>query len=170
MVQKRNNGLGPPHPWPPPNTCPRRILDLGQNAFSQVRGIDVIDPDTDQCTFCHSMNPDTLIDLLARTSLDPADRVLAGQGPELDVRVWIVPTGTDYRAGVRIERTREDGSTETIKRHIMFHHMTDDQRSVFIDLMNDRRIRIWYPSYFYLMPYFMTVSEPGPEGRKPRPG
>lgn len=42
-----------------------------------------------------------------------------------------------------------------------FQHFDDDQRKRFIDLLNQRKVKLGYPGYFYTMPFFIQVAGPG---------
>jgi hypothetical protein len=35
-----------------------------------------------------------------------------------------------------------------------FYHLSDDQKKKFVVMLNDKKIKIAYPGYFYVLPYF----------------
>lgn len=37
-----------------------------------------------------------------------------------------------------------------------FQHLTEDQMRRFIDLLNDKKLKIGHPGYFYTRPYFIA--------------
>jgi hypothetical protein len=40
-----------------------------------------------------------------------------------------------------------------------YQHLTDEQRHEFIRLLNERAVKIGYPGYFYVLPYFIQRAE-----------
>lgn len=78
------------------------------------------------CSFCGSMHPDDLFAAIER-------------GEEL------VPTDKSYKVYV--------GKTE--HRKFYFQHLSDDERSRFVQVLNERRINIGYPGHFYVLPFFV---------------
>lgn len=45
-------------------------------------------------------------------------------------------------------------------RKFYFQHLSVDEQKLFIDLFNDKTMKIGVPGYFYQMPFFMTFKEP----------
>jgi hypothetical protein len=37
-----------------------------------------------------------------------------------------------------------------------FQHLSEEQRTQFVDLMNTRKVNIGYPGHFYALPFFCT--------------
>lgn len=59
------------------------------------------------------------------------------------------PTDKNYKVYVH-----SDGSEK-----FYFQHLDTDGRAQFIVLMNERKINIGVPGYFYMLPYFVQVHE-----------
>jgi len=36
-----------------------------------------------------------------------------------------------------------------------FQHLSDEQRQRFVELLNDKKLKLSYPGYFYRMPFFI---------------
>jgi hypothetical protein len=45
-----------------------------------------------------------------------------------------------------------------------YQHLSPDQGSRFVDMVNDGTLRIGLPGYFYVLPFFMTRQDPAGEG------
>ena len=41
-----------------------------------------------------------------------------------------------------------------------FQHLSDDDRTRFIELYNAKRMKLGYPGYFYSRPYFCKAVDP----------
>lgn len=82
------------------------------------------------CSYCGSLHPN---DLMARLELG---------------NVELEPTDKHYMAYVAGEGLH----------HAKFHfqHLSDDQQQRFVDLLNEKRIRVGFPGYFYTKPFFIA--------------
>ena len=119
------------------HTCPRRIED-GTAAPSALRGSGE-DRDTyipghgligqaSGCSYCGSMDPE---DFMAAVR----------NGAEVG------PTDKSYKVYV-------DGS----KGKFYFQHLSPEQRTEFVDLLNTGSVNIGYPGYFYILPFFIRKA------------
>ena len=81
------------------------------------------------CSFCGSMHPE---EALFRIE----------QGVE------VIPTDKPYKAYI--------GHSGGWK--LYFQHLDEAQQQRFIDLYNNRTMRVGYPYRFYVLPYFVAVS------------
>ena len=41
-----------------------------------------------------------------------------------------------------------------------FQHLSSEQRSAFVDLLNGKRLKLGYPGYFYRLPFFVGPVKP----------
>lgn len=82
------------------------------------------------CNYCGSMHPGDLFEAIE-------------QGVE------IIPTDKNYKIYVG-----ESGG-----RKFYFQHFDEEQGKKFIELYNARKIKIGYPGYFYVTPFFCTVNK-----------
>lgn len=138
------------------HVCPRR---------SEVFSPDDHTQDTwredGSCSFCGSMNPDTFM-----------ERLEAG-----DVR--LAPTDKNYKVyvenegGTQFKQTYRDCSgkecnkgpdecTHWVTREVShskfyFQHLSDEQKDRFITLLNEKKLKLGYPGYFYSIPFFCRI-------------
>jgi hypothetical protein len=67
--------------------------------------------------------------------------------------VELGPTDKNYKAYV------ENAGGEPIKVHgaskFYFQHLSEDQRKYFVQLLNEKRIKIGVPGHFYVYPFFI---------------
>ncbi len=108
--------------------CPRRVEAPGPWTYSQG-------PDTFQtrggepvCSYCGSLEPERFLEL-AREGWD------------------VGPTDKTYKAYLT-----DPASHETFK--VYYQHLSQPQRERFIEMHNAQEMRISYPGYFYIPPYF----------------
>lgn len=145
----------------PSHICPRRA----ESSFGRATGADTWGND-DTCSWCGSLNPDIL---MAR--LEAAD-------------IEIGPTDKSYKIYVRniggalFKQTFRDcfekpwagarkkpectgpgdcthwTTRETSETKFYLQHLSPEQRTRFIDLYNEKRMKLGYPGYFYVRPFF----------------
>lgn len=115
-------------------TCPRRLENGNPEAYGGLNsdtyreGRGGLVGQARGCSYCGSMSPD-----------DFMEAVRAG--------TKIGPTDKNYKAYV--------GEMEG---KFYFQHLSDDQKKEFIDLLNDKKVNLGYPGYFYNLPYFASVA------------
>lgn len=111
--------------------CPRR--DPAFDAVSKLPQFDTWDDREGArcCSYCGSLHPDDFI-----------ARIEAGE--------QVAPTDKNYKAYIG-DRGRHK---------FYFMHLSDEQRSKFIQLYNDKTMKIGIPGYFYVDPYF---CQPAPK-------
>lgn len=128
-------------------------------------GLTLSDPDGDKwreddsCSYCGSLNPDVFM-----------ARVEAGD-------VELVPTGKSYKVylesvGEAFRQTYRDCPMDSaphmpavcphwVTRRVehakfYFEHLSDEQRRRFVELLNERKLKIGYPGHFYVLPFFIA--------------
>ena len=88
------------------------------------------------CNYCGSLNADALF-----------KAVKAG--------AEIIPTDKNYKIYIRGETAPDVHGTCKF----YFQHFTQDERKKFIDLLNENRIILGYPHYFYVPPFFIKFKK-----------
>lgn len=110
--------------------CPRR----DENPFPRV-GLPESDSwrVDDSCSYCGSLNPDLFMSLIeaGAASLTPTDK---------NYKVYAEVTGRGTRK-------------------FYFQHLSEDQKMRFIELMNEKKLEVEYPGYFYRLPYFIRYKD-----------
>ena len=110
--------------------CPRR----DENPSSRK-----IFPDADtwradgSCSYCGSMNPDELM-----------ERLEAGT-------VELGPTDKNYKVYV----TNAGGESLKSVGKFYFQHFSTEQCQRFIELLNEKKLKIGEPGHFYRLPFFI---------------
>jgi hypothetical protein len=137
-------------------TCPRRVGEFGP--WSRESGQDGL-RDDGCCDFCGSLDPDIFM-----SRLESGD-------------VELTPTDKNYKTYIRnvggksfkqTYRTDDDSTGDTSK-HVWttrdvdeskfyFQHLSEKQMSRFIELYNEKNIRLSVPGHFYTMPFFMRAT------------
>jgi len=134
------------------------------------------------CTYCGSMHPDDLFEAIERgDKLGPTDKSykiyvdLPHKNPD-SVRVvgsanfkpgdsyknWndLTPEEKEIAKGYDPtdgqERFIQFGTNGAINHaKFYFQHLSPEQRTKFVQLLNDKKMNIGYPGYFYSLPYFV---------------
>lgn len=145
-----------------PNTCPRRMLDWGP--WTHEEGLDGF-RDDGHCKFCGSLNPDTLMARLEAgdVELGPTDKnykvYVRNSGGAVFSQAY--RTGDDER-DVPVEERTDWVTREREETKFYFVHLTQPQMVRFIELHNERKLKLGYPHHFYRWPFFMgPVTETG---------
>ena len=150
--------------WRVKMKCPRRQ----EGPFKLSENDQYTDDDT--CSYCGSLNPDTLMARLelGDIELGPTDKnykiyVENKEGPKFK---------RSYRQGCDMGKpgSKCTGPEDCIHRFteerdhskFYFQHLSEDQMKRFIDLLNDKKIKIGYPGYFYVRPFFVAPSKVSP--------
>lgn len=119
-------------------TCPRRIeqgrADPTSPLVGSGEGLDDwasrrgLIGQARGCTYCGSMHPDDFMQAVR-------------DGKEIG------PTDKSYKVYV-----------DQMTGKFYLQHLTEEQRQEFIELHNSRQMRVGYPGYFYVAPFFTTRS------------
>lgn len=109
------------------------------------------------CSFCGSLNPDELMRRLeiADIQVGPTDKaykiyVRNLGGPQFKMHYRNCPPNS----GCTYESCDHWVTVERDETKFYFQHLTEAQRTRFIEIHNEKRMNIGYPGYFYMMPYF----------------
>jgi hypothetical protein len=136
---------------------PRRLEDFGPQA--RAENVDRWRED-DSCSYCGSLNPATF---MAR--IEAGDVIL---GPtDKNYKVYVqnaggASFGMTYRQCPKDAAcTGPDDCTHwtTEPREgtkFYFQHLSVDQRKRFVELLNEKKLRLDYPGHFYRLPFFCT--------------
>lgn len=116
-------------------TCPRRMAEYGP--WKKEEGLDGwskghgIIGQGRGCTFCGSMHPDDFMEAMREgATLGVADK--------------------DYKAYV--EGYKNNGPNGG---KFYYQHLSAEQRTEFIALINEKKIHFGYPGFFTVLPYFI---------------
>lgn len=108
-------------------------------------------------------------------SLDPAEffRVIA-EGGELgptDKNYKVYVTGSGLRQSYRdcpddADCEGPDDCGHWVTRDVdqskfYFQHLSADEQTKFVTLLNENKVKIGVPGYFYVLPFFCKVADPG---------
>ena len=145
--------------------CPRSVENGGgpDSVFKPpMNGEMTWREDDGSCSYCGSVNPDVLMARLEKgdISVIPTDK---------SYKLYIRNEGGEefkqsYRKCPRdSECTGPDDCTHWVTRDhpqpkFYFQHLSGEQQSRFIELLNEKKIKIGMPGYFYRLPYFCTTS------------
>lgn len=122
------------------HSCPRRAESFVRDDavdtwpvhdYSDAPGI--INNSRRSCSYCRSLHPD---DFMAAIR----------DGAEIG------PTDKSYKAYVEW-----DGSPSRGK--FYYQHLSEEQRREFVALLNDGTMRVGYPGYFYVLPFFAKRAD-----------
>jgi hypothetical protein len=140
--------------------CPRR--PSGAETFRYENK-----PDDGTCDYCGSLDQDTF---MAR--VEAGDVILCPT--DKNYKVYVRNKGgapfkqsyrTDKPAGVgEVVKDPMDQShwtwttREATEAKFYFYHLSDAQRKRFVELLNDKKLNLDYPGYFYQLPYFVVME------------
>ena len=138
-----------------------------KDAWSKDRwpGPDYYRPEDNTCSHCGSFDPDLLMARLEAgdVELGPTDK---------SYKVYLrnkggAPFLQHYRNCPKDAKcTGPDDCTHWVTREtssgkFYFQHLSAEQKTRFVELLNDKRLHIGYPGHFYSLPFFLTyVGEP----------
>lgn len=134
----------------------------------------------DTCSYCGSFNPDTLMKRIEAGELElgPTDKgykvylkVLSGEKLKQRYR-----KDCDCKVGQKIvENKIVDCSAEEIRANVKacphwvteerdhgkfyFMHLSEEQMRRFVDLYNEKKLKVGMPGHFYRLPYFMRAAD-----------
>jgi hypothetical protein len=143
--------------------CPRRA-ELGMSAVlvDELRGPDTYREDN-TCSYCGSLNPETLMERLeiGNVKLTPTDK---------SYKVYVQNDGGEgFKQTYRncpddVPRHGPKECTHWVTRDMTetkfyFQHLSVDQRKRFVELLNDKKLKLNIPGYFYVLPFFCARQE-----------
>ena len=112
------------------HTCGRR-----NDRFSIGHGVENEDEyHNNECSYCGGISGDLFMERLRKQD------------------VVLGPTDKNYKVYV----TNKGGDPIGIK--FYFQHLSDDQQTEFINLLNAGKIELDYPQHFYVLPYFICIK------------
>jgi len=178
---KRNFHIATEHPEMG-FVCPRRVETLGQFVNEDIDEW-LVRSARRTCSYCGSLQPDELFRAIEEGhEIGPTDKsykayvrvpnpaageqvvVRREQGPAFD------PMTGKLRRDDLTDEEKERGSYERevmgsapdiVQLKFYFQHLSTDQREKFVDLLNQGKINIGAPGYFYTLPYFCVRQDPG---------
>ncbi len=122
----------------------------------------------DTCSYCGSLNPDALMARLEAgdVELGPTDK---------NYKVYVENVGGKQ---FQMNHTRKcpdvmkcdmrtcEHWTVEFRSHTKFYfpHLSAEQQKRFIELHNERKMKIGYPGHFYVPPFFASRTTTFPEG------
>ena len=133
------------------------------------------------CSYCGSMHQDDMMEMaLAGAEIGPTDKnykmYIKVPDPKAGQRVKIGRTSGPVRRNSNgewsiekptiIERIRGRysrpvygvaGEQKTAK--FYFQHLTEEQKEIFVGLINDKKLNLGYPGRFYRLPFFVKIVD-----------
>ena len=114
------------------------------------------------CAYCGSLNPEEFMRRAESGDFEigPTDK---GYKVYLEVRAG-VPLKQTYRECPRDAKcTGPDDCTHWVTREMThgkfyFQHLSDEQKKRFIELLNEKKLKIGVPGHFYTLPFFMGIK------------
>ena len=148
-------------PEPKGSTCGRR-KDPFSHGFG-VEGEDGFDEDDNCCSYCGSLNPDEFMLRLeaGNVSLTPTDK---------NYKVYICNNGGEqFKQTYRTDNDRTGDKTKQVwttrdmsQAKFYFQHLSDEQKTRFVELINSGTVKMDYPGHFYNLPYFICKESDSP--------
>lgn len=89
----------------------------------------------DCCSFCGSMNPDSLMKRLEEETVE------------------LTPTDKNYKVYVK-----NAGGTPIEAIKFYFQHFSVEQRQRFVELLNEKKVKLAFPGHFYVPPFFVAFK------------
>lgn len=140
-------------------TCPRRMTELGPweraedlDSYERGRGLSGVQGDSNSCSFCGSLHPDTFMEWLeAGAEITPTDK---------SYKAYLKCPYPNERYGeTKVEQTDSGGSITSVygqEAKFYYQHLSAEQRQRFIELYNEKKLTIGYPGDFYRLPFFCS--------------
>lgn len=141
--------------------CPRRDESWVGDRFP---GEDKFSETDNSCTYCGSLNPDEFMARLEKgdVKLTPTDK---------GYKVYIENDGgAPFKQTYRTDNLPFEGYdsknhtwvTRDMTGHkFYFRHLSEQQMRRFIELYNEKKIKLEYPGRFYVRPFFMVPVSAG---------
>ena len=130
----------------PPFSCPRR-LTVGNLLDEWHIGTSFGGYEDDQrfhhCSYCGSMNPDELLGYIREGW-------------------YVIPTDKSYKiyVGVPLQEPQIVSDNYSVDHKdvgkFYFQHLSIEQRTMFLELYNSKKMKLGYPGFFYTKPYFAS--------------
>ena len=131
-------------------------------------GLDTYRAD-DSCSYCGSLNPDILMARIEAgdVELGPTDKSYkvyienkGGAGFKQSYRDCVPDKSVIDGKEVTTKCTGPDTCTHWTTRErsstkFYFQHLSEDQKKRFVELLNEKKIRIGAPGHFYTKPFFI---------------
>lgn len=145
--------------------CPRRAESGMGHVFP---GPDTYQEEDDTCSYCGSLNPDTLMKRLeaGNITLGPTDKnykVYVGNKGGLAFKQHYRDCYSHKDAVGYVPCTGPDDCTHWTTREqshakFYFQHLSVEQRKRFVELLNEKKLHIGDPGHFYARPFFVTIE------------
>ena len=120
----------------PLELCPRRVQEFGDTSMFNLPQTDKWKEDR-TCSWCGSMSPEYLFEAIeAGLEIGPTDK---------NYKIYINPRNISIFAF-----DLPKGAPK-----FYFQHFSKEQCIKFIQLSNDNKLKLGYPGYFYVLPFFM---------------
>lgn len=122
--------------------------------------------DDGTCSYCGSLNPDTLMERLEAGDIEvgPTDK---------SYKIYVRNNGGQpfkqtYREGCDMGKpgsscTGPDDCAHWTTREVeqtkfYFQHLSKEQMVRFVELLNEKKMKVGYPGHFYVTPYFCKAG------------
>lgn len=172
-----------------PHTCPRRLespryagevdLDVWESGY----GLAGQNEAGDSCSYCGSLNPARFMELVdAGWWVDPTDKAYKAYLAEPLTEAQVAERRGQWMAQPFVAAVREaarrqnaadvDATVEKeweqypaarghgqVLAKFYYQHLDDGQQQRFVDLVNDRTMKIGEPGYFYVPPFFTQFRD-----------
>lgn len=153
--------------------CPRAVMEGrgGPNVpFKPPFNGEMTWREDNTCSWCGSLHQDEFMRRLEAGDIEvgPTDksykvyvRNVGGENFKQTSRncpVHPCPDVTDTQGNVNVENCTHWVTREVDGTKFYFHHLTDAQRARFIELHNAGKIKLGYPHYFYVTPFFCAPA------------
>ncbi len=145
-------------------TCPRRSNSV---LYEQAENLDTWREDN-RCSFCGSLKPDIFMDRLERgdailVPTDYSDKAyLKNDGGEVFKQTYRdCYTQCDGKPTCKGPADCTHWVTKDMNEtKFYFDHLSEDKQAKFIEYLNAQKLKLGYPGYFYVQPYFITYRIP----------
>jgi len=127
--------------------CGRRVFTTSDEDYFR---------EDDTCSYCGSLNPDTFMQRIKEGTVEvgPTDKgykvyvksLSAEQPFKHTYRIDHDDTG-DQTKWVWITRDADNSK-------FYFQHLSDEQKTEFVELYNEKCMKVGYPGYLYTLPFF----------------
>lgn len=140
--------------------CPRAIEVGGgpDSPFKPPMNGEMTWRSDNSCSYCGSLNPDTLMERLesGTVKICPTDK---------NYKIYVHNDGGDlFKQSYRTDSKPFKGwdskehdwvTRDTEETKFYFQHLSSAQRTRFIELLNEGKIKFLEPGHFYVTPFFM---------------
>jgi hypothetical protein len=148
-------------------TCPRRMSNWG--SWEREEGLDVWrqekasdtfggapDLEVRHCSFCGSLHPDDFMRMITEGYVVvPTDKSYKAylQEPVTEERLEEYRTGPLRFLGEELAHGRDVGK-------FYYQHLSPEQQTRFIEMVNAKEIKFGYPGHLYVTPFFAKPRAP----------